>query len=129
MKAIKDSLDKAVAALAKNNQQLNRLLLHRREPIATPDQLTLEKKWLLRITELDLEQATAKVRFVDDDGIDSEARVQAAITDPFLNRLDNQYVNSLTRREPLIVYGRAMMRDGSITTLYISHCEGAYARR
>lgn len=166
MKAIKDSLDKAVAALAGQNQQLVPHLLATIDRLAeslrpslraavapvgrscevmrigeatpidrasaeairatTPGELTAERKWLVRITELDLESATAKIRFVDGDDADEDIRLRAEITDPALRLLSNPYVLAFSSREPLTVFGKAILRDGSVQNLYISNCESVH---
>ena len=161
MKAIKDSLDKALLALAGQNQQLVQPLLGTIERLAdslqpsiraavapvgrscdamkigdaapidrvaaesiraaTVGELTAEKTWSIRISELDLESATAKIRLEDGEALDDDSRIKGKITDPAFGQTDNPYVRAFSRREPLTVHAKAAVRDGVIETLYISN--------
>lgn len=159
MKAIKDSLDKAIATLAGNNQETIQQMLHTMERMADAlrpaireavapvgrtcitmtidgavvvdqatadairservDEVTAEKTWRIRITELDVESGTAKVRFSGDPI--QERRVKAIITDPSAKVLANAYAQALLSQSELDVRGKATLRDGEIAQLYISN--------
>jgi hypothetical protein len=159
MKALKDSLDKAIAALASNNQQmvgalttavdrmadgLRPAIRQAVQPIGTTcnkmtiggavvideasaaairsdegDEVGEEKTWRIRITELDLESQSAKVRLADD--ADQEHRIKARITDPAFAVSPNPYAAALVSQTDISVRAKATLRDGDIAQLYISN--------
>ena len=159
MKALKDSLDKAIETLVGNNQQTVDRMLSTMERMAdalrpavreavkpigrtctqmtiggnvvvdqaaadairseTVDEVSAEKTWRVRITELDVESGTAKVRFDGDAQV--ERRVKAIITDPSVKVLGNAYAQGLLSQAELEVRGKATLRDGEIAQLYISN--------
>lgn len=84
------------------------------------DEVTPEKSWIIRITELDLENSSAKVRLEDED---EEARLKAVITDPSVGVLNNPYVSAFSSQSPIRVRGKATLKEGAIQTLYISDTE------
>jgi hypothetical protein len=159
MKALKDSLDKAIDALAGNNQETVQRMLSTMERMAdalrpavreavkpigrtcthmtigdsividqaaadairsdAADEVTAEKTWRIRITELDVESNTAKVRM--DGDVEQERRIRASITDPAAKILANAYAQALMTQADLDVRGKATLRDGEIVQLYISN--------
>lgn len=159
MKAVKDSLDKAIAQLAGQNSELIPKLLATVDKLAeslrpsvrsmvapigrtcthvtvggappidpikatairapVPDEVTHERAWDIVITEMDHEGSTAKVRLVDENGMD-DRRVKAVITDPLLEILGNPYVQAFAAHAEIRVRGKAVLRDGEIQTLHIS---------
>lgn len=159
MKALKDSLDKAINTLASNNQETIQRMLGTMERMADAlrpavreavkpigrtctqmtvdgsivvdqaaaeairseaiDEVTAEKTWRIRITELDLESSSAKVR-LDGDG-NQERRIKAVITDPAVKVLSNPYAQALVSQSELAVRGKATLREGEIAQLYISN--------
>jgi uncharacterized membrane-anchored protein YhcB (DUF1043 family) len=161
MKALKDSLDKAVHHLAQQNTELVPRLLRTVEKMADSlrpsvraavapvgkscaqmslghdavideataqairavgaDEVTEERSWTVRITELDWETASAKIRF-EDDGAE-EGRFRAVITDPAIGVCDNAYVKALAAQTPIKVRGKATLREGEIQVLYVSNTE------
>lgn len=162
MKALKDSLDKAMAHLAGQNSELVPRLLSTLERMAeslrpsvksavapvgkscstmrigndtlideataeairstAADELTEERSWNIRITELDLESATAKIRF-DDEGAQDERRFRAVITDPALTVLGNEYMRAFAAQGTIRVRGKATLRVGEVQTLFVSNTE------
>jgi hypothetical protein len=159
MKAIKDSLDKAIETLAGNNQETVQRMLSTMERMAdalrpavreavkpigrtcthmtvdgsivvdqaaadairseSADEVTAEKTWRVRITELDVESSTAKVRL--DGDAQQERRIKAIITDPSARVLANAYAQALLSQAEIDVRGKATLRDGEIAQLYISN--------
>lgn len=85
----------------------------RGQPDDSVDEL---RRYVVQITELDLENRTAKVRL---EGID-EKRVRAVITDPALAYSQNNYVSSFASRASIAVSAKAVIREGGIYCLYIS---------
>lgn len=84
-----------------------------------PDEITEERTWVIRITELDLESKSAKVRFEDSETQD-DGRYKAVITDPALDLVANPYIDAFSRKVPITVRGKALAREGDIQALYIS---------
>lgn len=159
MKALKDSLDKAIAALASNNQQmagalstavdrmadgLRPAIRQAVQPIGTTcnkmtiggavvvdeasaaairsdagDEVGEEKTWRIRITEIDLESQSAKVRLADDP--DQEHRIKARITDPAFAISPNPYASALVSQTEISVRAKATLRDGDVAQIYISN--------
>jgi hypothetical protein len=162
MKALKDSLDKAIDHLANKDSTLVPRLLDTVDRMATSlrpsvikavapvgkscnemrigdslpidraaadairavaaDAVTEERTWLIRITELDLESFSAKVRFEDESEQD-DARFRAAITDPAIAVLNNAYTRAFANHTVLRVRGKATLKEGEIQTLYISNTD------
>ena len=88
------------------------------------DDVTDERTWRIYITELDLENRSGRIRFIDDDGTDiDDKRYRATITDPALDVTGNEYFAAFTQRIPISVRGKATMKDGEIQVLYISNTE------
>lgn len=77
------------------------------------DEVDQEREYTLLITELDLENRTAKARL---DGL-PERRVKAAITDPDIA----PYAAAFAAGTQLSVKAKAVLRDGEIRALYISN--------
>lgn len=159
MKAIKDSLDRAIQLMAGNNHDDVQRLLSTVEKMADAlrpairdavkpvgrtctqmtidgnvvvdqasadairseamDEVTAEKTWKVRITELDVESGTAKVRL--DDEAQQDRRIKAVITDPSAKMLANAYAQALLSQTDIEVRGKATLRDGEIAQLYISN--------
>ena len=88
------------------------------------DEITDERDWSIRITELDLETHSARIRFVED-GEQDERRYRATITDPALDVLNNRYIRAFSSGRHLIVRGKASLRDGEVANLYISDSKDA----
>jgi hypothetical protein len=164
MKALKDSLDKALALIAGQNSETipkllatvdkmaDSLLPSARAAVAPvgrtcatmqvgagpvidqamadairspgEDELTEERSWRIRITELDLETRSGKVRFEDEDDSD-DGRVRAVITDPALDMLTSPYTKAFASHKTIQVRAKAILREGEIHTLYISNTEGS----
>lgn len=81
------------------------------------DEVTPERSWTIVVTELDVETLSAKLRLVDaEDG----SRIKAQITDPAANVRPNVYTESLVTGCALSGKGKATLRDGEITKLFIS---------
>ena len=80
------------------------------------EEVTRLRQFDVLITELDLENNTGKVRL---DG-DRERRINAAITDPMINTVDNTYAKALAQGDVISVQAKAAILDGEITRLYIS---------
>lgn len=159
MKAIKDSLDKAIETLAAGNQETVQRMLSTMEKMADAlrpavreavkpigrtcthmnidgsvvideaaaaairgdaiDEVTAERTWRVRITELDFETGTAKVRFEGDDQHDR--RVKATISDPSAKVMGNAYAMALADQVEINVRGKAVLHDGDVAQLYISN--------
>lgn len=164
MKALKDSLDKAIEHLAGQNSQLVPRLLSTVERMAeslrpsvrsavapigktcthikiggdtgvvideataasirdvAPDEVTEERTWDIRITELDIEGCTAKIRFEDDAEWEG-GRFRAVITDPAFSVRENVYVRAFVSQRRIRVRGKATLREGEIQVLYISNTD------
>lgn len=84
-----------------------------------PDSITEVRDWSVLVTELDIENGTARVRLLPVDDAD-DRRVRARITDPSLGILNNRYSESLHFGRPLIVTAKAALDDGDVKELYIS---------
>jgi hypothetical protein len=165
MKALKDSLDKAIEHLAGQNSELVPKLLSTVERMAeslrpsvraavapvgkscsvmrigngapideataqairsvAADEVTEERIWNVRITELDIETASAKIRFEDSEEGDS-GRFRAIVTDPVIGVQGNGYVTALAAQRPIRVRGKATLREGEIQTLFISNIESSH---
>lgn len=83
----------------------------------SPDEVDDARPYLVRITELDLESSSAKLRLGDGD---DEARVPAQIIDPAFALPGNVYTQAFTAQAPLRVTAKATLREGVITRLYVS---------
>ncbi|MDR7192716.1 hypothetical protein [Luteimonas terrae] len=83
----------------------------------TPDEVDDARPYIVRITELDLESSSAKLRLGDGD---DDARVAAQIIDPAFAVPGNLYMQAFTTQAPLRVTAKATLRDGAITRLYVS---------
>ncbi len=159
MKALKDSLDKAIGHLANHNADLIPKYLATVEKMAeslTPamraavapvgktcstmrigsdvaideatanairslaaDEVTETRVWDVRITELDLESKSGKIR-LEDSELEDEKRFKAVITDPAIAVINSDYVRAFAEQRPIRVRGKAVLRDGEIQTLYVS---------
>ena len=84
----------------------------------SPDEVDTERQYVVRITELDLESESGKVRL---DGVDEDLRIPARITDPAFAVLGNVYTSAFISQAPLRVTAKATIRDGNITKLFISN--------
>jgi hypothetical protein len=82
-----------------------------------PDSYESERDFTVLITELDLENRTAKVRI---DDIDSSRRVRAIISDPVIKMKGNPYVQSFVAASPIKMRAKPGMRDGKIVVLHVS---------
>ena len=82
-----------------------------------PEQVDEERAYSIRITELDLENKTAKVRLDIDE---SDRRLRAVISDPMLGVASNEYLLSFMNQQPLSVRAKAVLRAGEIVQLHIS---------
>jgi hypothetical protein len=162
MKALQQSLDKAIAQIGAQNTELVPRLLSTLERLAESlrpamrdavapvgksctrmslgpetvideptaeairstdaDDLTNERSWVIRITELDRETASAKVRLEDDDALEDK-RFRAVITDPAIALISNPYVYAFAGQQVIKVRGKATLKDGEIQTLFISNAE------
>lgn len=85
-----------------------------------PEDFDSEREFIVRLTELDLENATAKVRFEDAD-TGTGRRVRAVITDPVLSVAANPYLTSFVNGTPIRVRAKLGLRDGAIVSIYISN--------
>ncbi len=85
------------------------------------DEVSEERSWTIRITELDWETSSAKIRFEDDGAEDG--RFRAVITDPAIGVRDNPYVRALASQTPIKVRGKATLREGEIQALYVSNTQ------
>lgn len=86
----------------------------------SPDDITEERTWTIRISELDLESRSAKIRFEDNEDQD-DRRFKAVITDPALDIADNAYINAFSKKSSLVVRGKALSQEGDIQSLFISN--------
>lgn len=82
-----------------------------------PETYETEQDFTVRITELDLENRTGKVRI---EGSESDRRVRVVISDPMLSVPGNAYTKAFVDAAPLPVRAKAGIRDGAITVLHIS---------
>lgn len=82
------------------------------------DEVTDAREWSILITELDVENGTAKVRLTGE-GEDSK-RFRARISDPAFDLVGNLYATALLNASALRVIAKATLRDGEIQMLYIS---------
>jgi hypothetical protein len=82
-----------------------------------PDEILPEEVYSVRITELDLENRTGKVRLEHDD----QSRIRAEFTDPVLATEGNPYLRAFMAMENLRVRAKAVMREGELHALYISN--------
>jgi hypothetical protein len=85
-------------------------------------ELTEEQETLLKITELDLENKTCKVRICDKTGnpIPDSMRVKAIITDPSLCLADNPYAHSLIAGKAVRAKHKTEIKNGEIKKFFIS---------
>lgn len=87
----------------------------------SPQEILDERQYDVLITELDLENRTAKVRLLAD-GL--ESRIRAEVTDPVLSMAGNPYTRSFMEQTPLQVSAKAGIRDGVVSKLFISNSAG-----
>lgn len=70
------------------------------------------------ISEMDMETGACKVKL---QGVDSNKRINALITDPVYRQPGNRYVISMSRAELIEFYAKAEVRpDGTVSKLHIS---------
>lgn len=84
----------------------------------TADEVDVERTYVLRLTEMDLESHTGKVRL---DGEDGDSRISAVITDPAFSVSGNLYIQSFTTQTTIKATAKATLKEGSIVKLYISN--------
>lgn len=84
------------------------------------ESLTEAQDWVVRITELDRENNSAKVRIMGVGGEEDDRRFKATITDPAISLIHNRYVEAFSNGSQLTVRAKATLRDGRVNTLYIS---------
>lgn len=84
-----------------------------------PTDVSEAREWFVLISEMDLETATAKIRFADDEEI-GEVRFKAEIKDPAFKLPGNAYRVAFSKELPIRVTGKATLRDGEIQTLFIT---------
>lgn len=80
------------------------------------DEVDAMRDYTIQITELDLENRTAKVRIADE----SEKRVRAIISDPAITVPGNPYATAFVAQSALAVRAKALLRDGEIRAIYVS---------
>lgn len=83
----------------------------------SPDEVDEARAYVVRITELDLESNSAKLRLSEGE---DDARVAAQIIDPAFAVPGNLYMQAFITQTPLRVTAKATLRDGAITRLYVS---------
>lgn len=88
-----------------------------------PEEYDVERDFVVRLTELDLENATAKVRFEDADASKGK-RIRAVITDPVLAVSPNPYLSAFVSGTAIKVRAKVGLRDGSIVSIFISNTPG-----
>lgn len=76
-----------------------------------------EKKYHVKISELDLENGKCKLRLMDDPAI----RYDGRITDPALSMPDNKYILAMSAHAELVVRAKAVIKDDKIVEIYISN--------
>jgi len=80
------------------------------------DEVDAAREYIVQITELDLENRTAKVRITEE----SDRRVRAVISDPAVGVAGNAYAVAFAAQAPIRVQAKAVLRDGEIRSLYVS---------
>jgi predicted DNA-binding transcriptional regulator len=80
------------------------------------DEVDAMREYLIQITELDLENRTAKVRLGDG----SPGRIRAVISDPAIATLGNPYARAFSSQENIKVQAKAVLREGEIRSLFVS---------
>lgn len=86
------------------------------------DEVDAMREYTIQITELDLENRTAKVRLDDE----SNKRVRAVISDPAINVAGNAYAIAFAAQKPIRVQAKAVLREGEIRSLYVSDTMGEH---
>ena len=81
-----------------------------------PPDITPEGDYVVRITELDMENGNCRLTILGE----TEVRVAGRIVDPAVTIPNNAYVSAMAACEPLPVRAKAAIRDGEIERLYLS---------
>ncbi|MFG1371523.1 hypothetical protein V5F32_05040 [Xanthobacter oligotrophicus] len=83
---------------------------------ASPVEVDVERGYLIRITELDMDTGSCKVAM----DAEPDARYAARITDPAFSAPNNRYVMAMAAKSTLNVRAKATLKDGEIDRLFIS---------
>lgn len=89
-------------------------------------QLLPEEEYQVVISALDRVMRTCKIHFTAGDSEEDEdeegipRRITAEITDPLISFEDNPYIKAFSSGAAVTVKGKALVKDGLITKLYVS---------